>query len=689
MDPFPFNGTIAPGSFPRFVADLYRHGATGSLKVEGTTYRKALYFRNGRILFGSSNDPRDQLGAILVATGRITEAQVEAESQKVGPGKPLARVLADGGLVGQKELAEAARMKVERILADLLTYSAGTFEFEDGVLPKGAVDLRLSTPRLFLSAALAAGNDLPPMVIGPGEQVLRRREGGDAILTELENDASSFARALDGQRAVGSVGSGVGLGTRESERIASGLVLLGLAEHIGAPQIDDGPPSEPFDPFTLLSESSSNLGLDPGGETIRATSLDDLPLAQPRGSREEEVAEQPAFSFEETDKTTIFPPEPIQLDTESDSGPVVKTAVGISTADLGLDRTRLNTQLDLPEEKPPELEIRFDPDPEPANVQVDHAVTSPARVSEPRERTIRTPPPTVVPAPSTAPPPFLRPQVPIRVARASRSSVPGLLVALGLIAAAGVALWLWLNTSGREQVARSPEPSAAASPASAEATPQPTADAATSAPASPAPRRRAAEVLPTPPPPAPRTATAATPPPQRPRQVVSTGDAALQLLRQGDVAGAARSFAGSTAREGYTIQLLVACSPQTAVKAAEQVTTGDLFVLPLRYQDRDCYRVVFGRYPTARRRVGRPRTLGPGLFYPRGRAASRGEPGRDRSVASARPCHGTRRPWPRALPGTSASACSRAASSPGRCPPGCAGCPRRGRAGARLLPGRP
>src|SRR5512134_3490923 len=140
---FPISGNIDPKSFPFLLMDLHRQGATGSLKVEGPAYPKALYYRSGRILFGSSNDPKDQLGAILIENGKITAEQLADVNTKVGPGNPLAKVLAESGFVNQRELGEAARIKVERILSDILGYTAGTFEFEDGVLPKGAVDLKL------------------------------------------------------------------------------------------------------------------------------------------------------------------------------------------------------------------------------------------------------------------------------------------------------------------------------------------------------------------------------------------------------------------------------------------------------------------------------------------------------------------------------------------------------------------
>src|SRR4029079_701951 len=172
-DAFPISGQIDPKAFPFLVVQLHRRGATGSLKVEGPSYHKALYFRSGRVLFGSSNDPRDQLGAILNESGKITPEQLADVNAKVGPGNPLAKVLAHTGFVSQRELSDAARAKVERILSDVLAYTTGKFDFEDGVLPKGAVDLKLATERLVMAAVRR---------VTDRNFVLRHIDGLDAIL---------------------------------------------------------------------------------------------------------------------------------------------------------------------------------------------------------------------------------------------------------------------------------------------------------------------------------------------------------------------------------------------------------------------------------------------------------------------------------------------------------------------------
>ena len=230
---FPISGQIDPKAFPFLVVQLHRHGATGSLKVEGPSYQKAVYFRSGRVLFGSSNDPRDQLGAILIESGKITPEQLADVNAKVGPGNPLAKVLSDTGFVSQRELSDAARAKVERILSDVLAYTGGTFDFEDGVLPKGAVDLKLATERLMMAAVRR---------VGDRNFVLRHIDGLDAVLGptadmvprlgEVEAETGGLPQHLDGRRNLKEAAASARLEEFEAAKIACGLLFLGLVERV-------------------------------------------------------------------------------------------------------------------------------------------------------------------------------------------------------------------------------------------------------------------------------------------------------------------------------------------------------------------------------------------------------------------------------------------------------------------------
>ena len=71
------------------------------------------------------------------------------------------------------------------------------------------------------------------------------------------------------------------------------------------------------------------------------------------------------------------------------------------------------------------------------------------------------------------------------------------------------------------------------------------------------------------------------------------------LLRQGSFAEAAQSFAMSLApgaRGRFSHELFIACAPETIAKAVEAGAADELFILPVKYQGRSCYRLCWGVY---------------------------------------------------------------------------------------------
>ncbi len=270
---FPISGNIDPKTFPFLLADLHRQGATGSLKVDGPSYPKALYFRGGRILFGSSNDPKDQLGAILIENGKISQEQLDEVNTKLGPGNPLAKVLAESGFVNQRELSESARVKVERILSDVLSYTSGSFEFEDGVLPKGAVDLKLSTEKLLVSAVARLPDrgfvlrhlDSLAVVLKPTPDMGER-------MAELRPDAGDLPERLDGQRTLKEAASLTRLDEFEAAKVACALLFLRLVEKT------EGAAAGSADGVVLDLAEEAHIGL---GDPARDVASDNLAESEP------------------------------------------------------------------------------------------------------------------------------------------------------------------------------------------------------------------------------------------------------------------------------------------------------------------------------------------------------------------------------------------------------------------------
>jgi len=609
-DAFPISGQIDPKAFPFLLVDLHRHGATGSLKVEGPSYQKALYFRGGRILFGSSNDPRDQLGAILIESGKITPEQLEDVSAKMGPGSPLAKVLADTGFVNQRELSEAAQVKVERILSDVLAYDNGSFEFEDGVLPKGAVDLKLSTERLVMSAVRR---------LTDRNFVLRHLDGLDvvfapslqatAVVPEQDADTENLLEEIDGKTTLKEAAARTRLDEFEAAKIACALLFLGVIER-AQPRTGLVPGAPPPVAFVPSDADGPELDLT---ATVRAAFKMDTARTDPEppiilGRAAEDDA--PAIALPP-------PPEP--------------TRAGVSFPD------RI-----VPPPPPPPPPARVSPPMEPLAPRFTPPPPPPSRMTTPPAREDRLPlvpppPPPDAPARTTVRPskddlaavdallnsrPVEGPMAAFEkkeigderftpsfgggrpagaaLARPSRGRGP-LLAVLGVVGAAliGGGVWYYL----RLRSAAPPPP-----PTVAQRSPLPTTPATTPVASVAPPGSTAPAAANTPAPPPPPVTTAATTRGNEPLSLTQ----ARTLMRQGQLPQAARGFQTNVkgAPSGtLSVQLLVACAPETVQKAVDGVHSDELFILPVSYKGRDCFRMCWGLYSTPAKATSAMRSL--------------------------------------------------------------------------------
>jgi hypothetical protein len=618
MAEFPISGQIDSRAFPSLLMDLHRHGATGSLKVEGPSYQKALYYRGGRILFGSSNDPRDQLGAILIEAGKITPEQLEDVNAKVGPGNPLAKALADSGFVSQRELGEAARAKVERIVSDLLVYESGGFEFEDGVLPKGAVDLKLSTEKLFVNGVRR---------IADRGFVLRHVGGLDVVLTptpamatqlaEVRAECGGLAEQFDGRRTLKEAAAQTRLDEFEAAKVGCALLLLGLLQAGPAPAAPTVVEPEP-EAFDLAStarmafeELPTTVSMPAAGTAAEPPAIDPAFFMAPPASgapaeRTEPVIEPTArvapqaspgptgFSIVAPPSAPPRPPAPIAPPTTTPAPPSRPAATPDRTAG-SLPIIPPPQRPATPQRRAPEITV---PPSRPAArpSKEDLEALDELLQSKPAEGPLT--PLEKAPAPSRSYEPHFEAAGPRRGRAAGGVVTPVLLGALAaLVIGGGAAVWYLLlrpaQLPRRAQATTPPPPSTTlpTTPASPVVTPEATATPEVTPPG-PSPEAQA------PPSPTPPTSS---PVPQTPRPAgpTSLGEARA-LMQRGALAEAARAFAASvrSGQGAYTVQILVACSDDTVRKALDNVEAQELYILPVLYKGRDCYRLLWGLYDT-------------------------------------------------------------------------------------------
>jgi hypothetical protein len=598
-DTFPISGQIDPKAFPFLLMDLREQGATGSLKVDGPSYQKALYFRGGRILFGSSNDPRDQLGAILIEAGKITPEQLEDVNTKVGPGNPLAKVLSDTGFVSQRELSEAARAKVERILSDVIAYPAGSFEFEDGVLPKGAIDLKLSTERLVLDAVrrISDRNFVLRYLEGLDVRLTRTTAGGDRA-EEVDDDAASLLPHLDGRTTLREAAARTRLEEFEAAKVACGLLFLGWVQrgdHLAATGFalsESGP--EELD----LGEAATapfRVGSDADRESQEPAFFLDPPAASaaPKAAGIPATANTPSLPF-------VPPPAP---------GPAPAGARAIASG--------------LPLVPPPAKDgpiVRTPPAPSqpwaagaPDGKEDSEATRPAARPSKDdlaaldallNSRTLEGPlaPMERAPVDDRWTPQFGHGRTTGRHAVRGGGSKVKVLAAAGAAALLVAIVGYWFFTRPEPR----PSPGATTRASASPALPAPVVVRSTQPSAGPSA--------------APRPLTSAPPPVTSAPPPVTAAPAgggndlgtSRSLMRQGRLQEAAVGFAVHVRRAPagtFSVQLLVACSAETVQKAVATVDSPELFILPVHYQGRDCFRMCWGLYPSGNRALSAAQSL--------------------------------------------------------------------------------
>jgi len=180
----------------------------------------------------------------------------------------------------------------------------------------------------------------------------------------------------------------------------------------------------------------------------------------------------------------------------------------------------------------------------------------------------------------------------------------GIILAVSALAVAG-AWYLRERTRTAAQASTDPPP-ALPSPLPKTLPPDPTLAAPPSSPptteARPSPLPTAAVL------PSPRSATPPSPPPTSPPPPPpgngSNLDQARRLMGRGDLDAAARDFATNVRRAPagtLSIQLLVACSADTVQKAVASTSSTELYILPVSFKGRDCYRLCWGLYPSEAR----------------------------------------------------------------------------------------
>jgi hypothetical protein len=145
-------GSLGTMSADDLLVWIERRGLTGSLTVERGGVVRTVRIEGARVVEASSNDPNEQLGQLLLRTGRVDEtALAEAFTASADTGVAIGKILVMVGSVDEALLRRVLETKIREAVCELLTWSEGAFQFELG-LPQSSSSYPISVD---LSSCLA------------------------------------------------------------------------------------------------------------------------------------------------------------------------------------------------------------------------------------------------------------------------------------------------------------------------------------------------------------------------------------------------------------------------------------------------------------------------------------------------------------------------------------------------------
>lgn len=155
----PLEGKLYDYRLSDIVLGIQRTRRTGVLNIETEQWRKKIYFEDGEMVFSSSDQDDEQLGAMLLAAGRITPHQYQKTLSLVQEtGKSQGAVLVEMRYLDPQELVQTVHRRVEKVITNLCNICNARFSFREEPLPRGEiVMLKLNSNDLLYRGSKSTG----------------------------------------------------------------------------------------------------------------------------------------------------------------------------------------------------------------------------------------------------------------------------------------------------------------------------------------------------------------------------------------------------------------------------------------------------------------------------------------------------------------------------------------------------
>lgn len=229
-------GTLRPDlALARLLCLREAEGRSGIVRATRGKLKRLFCLEEGKLVHAASNVLEERFGETLVRRGVLSPRErADAVAAAGASGRPLARVLLEGGRPAPAVLEKTMEALVRELLSSTLEWPDGIALFEPG-LPRldGEIKIRLSPVREIFQHARhhPAAVDAVRVRLGPPAVRLASTGRADRVLeiAEAPPEARSLLESCDGETALSEIVASTG---REDEALRTlyALLLAGAVE---------------------------------------------------------------------------------------------------------------------------------------------------------------------------------------------------------------------------------------------------------------------------------------------------------------------------------------------------------------------------------------------------------------------------------------------------------------------------
>lgn len=124
--------SVTKSPIPLCLRKILSEELSGVISVKGDNLEKKIYFKNGTVLFATTNVIQERLGEILFKSGKITRQEfwsihkmIEKKNQKIG------KLLVENGILSEKDIYEGIQLQITSIVLSMFFLNSGEWNFEE------------------------------------------------------------------------------------------------------------------------------------------------------------------------------------------------------------------------------------------------------------------------------------------------------------------------------------------------------------------------------------------------------------------------------------------------------------------------------------------------------------------------------------------------------------------------------